>query len=105
MAERIHATLVELLPSGRTSLQEVSHTMASSPRSLQRLLHREGTTYKKVLAQTRARLAKHYLCTAGISNAEVAFLLGYDDPNSFFRAFRSWTGTTPERYRLDNLKT
>ena len=105
MAERIHATLVELLPSGRTSLEEVSDTLAYSPRSLQRLLHREGTTYKKVLAQTRARLAKHYLCSVGISNAEVAFLLGYDDPNSFFRAFRSWTGTTPERFRLENIAT
>ena len=103
MADRIHATLVELLPSGRTSLEEVSSTLAYSPRSLQRLLHQEGTTFKQVLAQTRARLAKHYLCSADITNAEVAFLLGYDDPNSFFRAFRSWTDTTPERYRLDNL--
>ena len=105
MAERIHATLVELIPSGRTSLEEVSDRLAYSPRSLQRLLHREGTTYKKVLAQTRARLAKHYLSSVGISNAEVAFLLGYDDPNSFFRAFRSWTGTTPERFRLENMAT
>lgn len=102
-ADRIHVTLVELLPSGRTSLDEVSEMLAYTPRSLQRLLQREGTSFKKVLANTRERLAKHYLCSANITHSEVAFLLGYDDPNSFFRAFRTWTGTTPERFRLDNL--
>ena len=104
-ADRVHSALVEILPGGRTSLEEVSASLAYSPRSLQRLLRREGTTFKQVLAQTRARLAKHYLCASNIPHAEVAFLLGYDDPNSFFRAFRSWTGTTPERFRLDNQIT
>jgi AraC-like DNA-binding protein len=31
--------------------------------------------------------------------AEVASLLGYEDPNSFFRAFREWEGTTPGEWR------
>ena len=105
MAERIHATLVEMLPGGRASLEDVCEALAYSPRSLQRLLNKEGTTFKKVLAQTRTRLAEHYLCSSNITNAEVAFLLGYDDPNSFFRAFRSWTGTTPEKYREAHQKS
>lgn len=103
MADRIHATLVELLPSGRTSLDAVASSLAFSPRSLQRMLRQEGTTFNAILASTRERLAKHYLCSPGVTKAEVAFLLGYDDPNSFFRAFRAWTGTTPERYRTNYL--
>ncbi len=103
MADRIHATLVELLPSGRSSLDAVASSLAYSPRSLQRQLRQEGTTFNTILAQTRERLAKHYLCSPGVTKAEVAFLLGYDDPNSFFRAFRSWTGTTPDRYRTNYL--
>ena len=31
--------------------------------------------------------------------AEIAYLLGFDEPNSFHRAYRSWTGTTPARRR------
>ncbi|MEM8599079.1 MAG: AraC family transcriptional regulator ligand-binding domain-containing protein [Bacteroidota bacterium] len=99
LAERVHATLVEMLPSGRGAVDDVAEALALSPRSLQRHLRREGTTFQKTLARTREILARHYLRTPEISTTEVAFLLGYDDPNSFFRAFRSWTGTTPERAR------
>lgn len=34
-----------------------------------------------------------------MTGAEISFLLGYDDPNSSFRAFRTWTGQTPEALR------
>jgi AraC-like DNA-binding protein len=34
-----------------------------------------------------------------LTAAEIAFLLGYEDANSFYRAFHSWTGQTPERVR------
>ena len=30
---------------------------------------------------------------------EVAFLLGYSEPSTFFRAFRRWHGITPKEYR------
>ena len=41
----------------------------------------------------------HYLKTSTMSGAEISFLLGYEDPNSFFRAFHAWTGNTPETVR------
>lgn len=34
-----------------------------------------------------------------MSGAEISFLLGFEDPNSFSRAFHDWTGQTPERAR------
>ncbi|MEO0559002.1 MAG: AraC family transcriptional regulator ligand-binding domain-containing protein [Bacteroidota bacterium] len=100
LAERVHAVLVEMLPSGRGRVEDVADALALSPRSLQRHLRREGTTFQKTLAATREQLATHYLRVPEMETTEVAFLLGYDDPNSFFRAFRAWTGTTPERARL-----
>ncbi|GKT25972.1 hypothetical protein [Acidovorax sp. SUPP3334] len=34
------------------------------------------------------------------SGAEIAFLLGFEDPNSLIRAFQGWTGATPNAVRL-----
>ena len=40
-----------------------------------------------------------YLNRPDIDVAEVAYLLGYEDSNSFYRAFRTWEGTTPAQLR------
>ena len=97
--ERVRAALLELLPQGRRRLQAVAERLALSSRSLQRRLAQEGTSFRKVLEDTRAQLATHYLKQSQLSAAEIAFLLGYDDPNSFFPAFRAWTGTTTQALR------
>ena len=99
VADRVHAALCELLPSGRGTVQEVAAMLGLSPRSLQRHLQKEDTTFKSVLGKTREQLARHYLGQTQLSVAEIAFLLGFDEPNSFFRAFRIWTGQTPQSLR------
>ncbi len=48
---------------------------------------------------TREGLARHYLHRTQLTSSEIAYLLGFEEPNSFFRAVRRWTGTTPERLR------
>jgi AraC-like DNA-binding protein len=98
-ASLVEDALFELLPSGRTQLTDVAEELAIGTRTLQRRLADEGTTWLDVLNDTRERLARHYLSTRDISVSEVSFLLGFEDPNSFFRAFRRWTGTTPENWR------
>ncbi|MFH4146636.1 helix-turn-helix domain-containing protein, partial [Acinetobacter baumannii] len=40
-----------------------------------------------------------YLLNTTLSGYEIAFLLGFEDPNSFYRAFMAWTGQTPETLR------
>ncbi|MEM9488317.1 MAG: AraC family transcriptional regulator, partial [Myxococcota bacterium] len=77
----------------------VARAVGASARTVQRRLSEEGTTYRGVLDQTRAQLATHYLTRTQITPAEVAFLIGYDDPNSFYPAFRNWTGMTPQAVR------
>jgi AraC-like DNA-binding protein len=99
MRERVRAALFELLPSGRSELRDVARAIAVSTRTVQRRLGGEGTTYREVLEGTRAQLARHYLTRTQIAIPEVAFLIGYDDPNSLYPAFRSWTGVTPQAIR------
>lgn len=98
-ADRVRAALLELLPAGQASMEAVSSKLATSKRTLQRRLRQEETTFQQVLSLTREALARHYLGTTSMSGAEISFLLGFEDPNSFFRAFSDWTGSTPEKVR------
>ena len=34
-----------------------------------------------------------------MTNEDIAYLLGYQDSNSFIRAFQMWTGVTISEYR------
>lgn len=67
---------------------------------MQRRLGEEGVTFQQLLADVREDLARHYLTQSTLSLTEIAFLLGYDDPNSFHRAFNRRTGRTPLGVRV-----
>lgn len=99
--EQVEVALFELLPSGRTEIKDVAKQLGLSSRTLQRRLAAEDTSWLAVLGQTRERLARHYLSNTKMNLAEVSFLLGFEDPNSLFRAFQRWTGTTPEAWRAE----
>ncbi|WP_418061491.1 helix-turn-helix domain-containing protein [Pimelobacter simplex] len=105
VADRVRAALLETLPGGDPSISGVTSELAVSPRTLQRRLRDEGTTFQTVLADTRQNLARHYLRQRDVRTSEIAYLLGYADTNSFYRAFKSWTGTTPEAARLELAST
>lgn len=99
LAERVRAALLELLPAGTATMQAVARRLAVSTRTLQRRLREEGTTYQAALQDTREALARHYLARSALPAAEIAFLLGYEDPHSFSRAFQHWTGQSPQQLR------
>ena len=103
IAERVRAALLEGLPSGRVSIDAVATALAMSKRTLQRRLRAESATFNGVLKGTREELARHYLTRTRVTSAEISFLLGFEEPNSFFRAFQSWTGKTPEQVRATAL--
>lgn len=98
-AHRVRAALLEGLPSGLVAVEDVAKKLCVSPRTLQRRMGAEGTSFQHVLRDTRQALAHHYLENTALPAAEISFLLGFDEPNSFYRAFRAWTGTTPDSVR------
>jgi AraC-like DNA-binding protein len=103
VTQRVKSALLEMLPSGQSTIEEAASRLAMSKRTLQRQLSQESSSYKEVLNSTRQALAQHYLARSVISPPEISFLLGYQDCNSFLRAFKSWTGTTPGEYRNEHL--
>lgn len=100
MTDRVRGVLLEVLPAGISSIDAVAQRLAVSKRSLQRHLGDESVSFQDVLSQVRQELAQHYLINSRISPGEISWLLGFQESNSFIRAFRSWTGTTPGAYRV-----
>ena len=98
--EHVKRTLKRSLAGRRPSLQEVAQHLHLSARTLQRRLTDAGVNFKKVVEDTRRELAHQYLRQNTVELSEAAFLLGYEDANSFFRAFHHWEGTSPGEWRL-----
>jgi AraC-like DNA-binding protein len=83
----------------RPSVSDVAHRLHLSPRTLQRRLGEERTSYQEQLDQVRRTSACRMLANTELDPVDIAFLLGFAEPNSFSRAFRAWERTTPIRWR------
>jgi AraC-like DNA-binding protein len=81
------------------SLEAVARQLAMSPRTLQRRLADEGSSFQGILAETRREAAERFLAESALSAAEIGYLLGYSEPAAFHRAFKRWYGVTPLEYR------
>lgn len=99
IGQRVRSALLEALPSGLVAMDAIARKLAVSKRTLQRRLEAEGTSYVDVVRQTRESLARHYLQNTALPVSEIAFLLGFGEPSSFYRAFRDWTGRSPDQLR------
>jgi AraC-like DNA-binding protein len=52
-----------------------------------------------VLDDERERTARRLLSDTDLEAGEIAFALGFEELNSFSRAFQTWAGATPTRWR------
>lgn len=95
----VKAAVREQLRDGHATLDGVAHALGLGSRTLQRRLATFGTNFQDVQDDTLKTLARGYLAQPQLTLAEVAWLLGYIEQASFFRAFRRWYGTTPDEYR------
>ena len=98
-AERVKWVLKRIIAGSRPDVAIVARELGVSERTLQRRILEEGTSFRDLTQAARHALARSYLGDAAVELAEVAFLLGYEDANSFLRAFRTWEGLTPTQWR------
>jgi AraC-like DNA-binding protein len=99
VGQQVKDTLKRSLAGKRPTLQDVAHELGMGVRTLQRRLTDAGITFQQLVGETRRELAHHYLKQPTVELNEAAFLLGFEDANSFFRAFQVWEGTSPTEWR------
>jgi AraC-like DNA-binding protein len=101
--ETVKWIMKQSLAAGRPDIGVIASELGMSDRTLQRRLTDEGTNFKQLLSDARREKALEYLSDPLLDLKEVAFLLGYEDQNSFFRAFRQWEGDTPSNWRAEQF--
>jgi AraC-like DNA-binding protein len=97
--ERVRVAIQQNLTGRRPTVEDIADALHISSRTIQRRLQDEGSSFQRVLEEARHQLARHYLNNSVLELNEAAYLLGYEDGNSFVRAFRTWEGVPPARWR------
>lgn len=87
------------LPSGLPSFADVADSLHMSESSLRRRLQKEKTSYQALKDEIRCEVAIDRLLNDNARVADLADYLGFSEPSSFVRSFKSWTGETPSSYR------
>ncbi|MCG6860334.1 MAG: helix-turn-helix transcriptional regulator [Chromatiaceae bacterium] len=96
---RVRARIIDDLPTGNLSPENVAAALHMGERTLQRRLKELNTSFSRLLEDTRRELALAYLSERRMSLLEISYVLGFADPSSFSRAFKRWTGTAPRKSR------
>jgi AraC-like DNA-binding protein len=83
----------------KITVEHLAAGLGVTPRTLQRRLGAAGTSLRRLLREHRLTMADLHVGTGQRSQASIAEALGYADGTAFWRAFKSWTNTTPTAYR------
>jgi len=96
---RVREVIIRRLPDGEPRRDQVARELCMSERTLQRRLEEEASSFLQLLDDTRRELAEQYLNRLQLSLAQAAYLLGFSEQSSFFRACKRWFGLPPGEYR------
>jgi len=97
--ELVRGAIQRRLTGHRPTTEDVARGLHMSSRTLQRRLQDSGSSFQRVLEEARHQMARYYLSNSVLELNEAAYLLGYEDANSFARAFRGWEGMPPGHWR------
>jgi AraC-like DNA-binding protein len=101
MIDRVRQIAIRELFDGKPTVSGAASALRMSTRTLAGRLEREGTTFSALVDEMRRELALRYLGDPHLSPTEISFRLGFSHVESFYRAFKRWTGETPVVYRRE----
>ena len=95
IGRRVHQAIAQIMRHGNATVEDVASMLNMHPRTLQRRLTAEGTTFERARDDVRRRLAEIYLANDVVPLADVAHLLGYANQSVLTRSCLRWFGRTP----------
>ncbi|TWI84653.1 AraC-like DNA-binding protein [Roseibium hamelinense] len=96
---KIITGIVSRIENGFCSLDQVATDIGMSPRTIQRHLENEGTSFRTLADNIRKSMARRYLQETPLTIKEIAYILGFTELSSFSRAVKSWFGCSPSALR------
>lgn len=99
IVEKVRKAIAHALREGEPNIEQISKRLHCSARTLQRRLTQSGTSFREQLNLIRHELASSYLRDPRLQIVDIAMLLGYSEHSAFTRAYREWTGKTPNEFR------
>ena len=99
ITSRVRRIVMDGLSSGKPSARDVARALALAPRTLQRKLQEEGTTFQAVSDAVRKDLAIQYMQSGEYDLSEITYLTGFANPSAFSRAYKTWPGRPPSEDR------
>lgn len=99
LAAEVRRIACRLILEGQSSLGAVADALALHPRTLNRRLCQQGSSYRNLHEDCRQAIARQLLRDTGLAIADIAAVLSYSDVTVFTRAFRRWSGSTPGAWR------
>ncbi|MFC8048106.1 AraC family transcriptional regulator ligand-binding domain-containing protein [Nocardia sp. NPDC057353] len=100
-APRVRTTVRQLLGTAPPEIGVVAELLTVHPRTLQRRLADEGTSFAAILDEVRRDQAHRYLTTTAMPMRQIASLLGLAEQATLTRCCRRWWGRTPTAVRRD----
>ena len=98
---RVQKKLFQLIPGGQFSLENIAEEFGISTRTVQRNLAVENIKFNQIVKNVQKIMTLNYLESKELSIDEIAYLVGYTETSSFYRAFKGWTGKTVLQYRKE----
>lgn len=102
---QVRRVLAELLGAGSPSIAAVGRLLALHPRTLQRRLTAEGTSFETVLDEVRRDAARRLLTTTDLPARQVAAMVGFTEQSTLSHATRRWFGISPRELRRRGIAT
>ena len=104
-SEQVRRQLRASRPAQLLSENDVATSLHMTPRTMRRRLDEEGTHFRGIVEQLRYQTARQFLSTSQLDCVDIALLLGYSEASAFSRAFRRWSGQSPNAWRAQVTPT
>jgi AraC-like DNA-binding protein len=99
MAQKVSRILRARVIVENATLESVAAELGLHPRTLNRRLKDEGSTFRDLLNDARYEVARQLLRVTRVDIADIGEALGYADPSGFTRAFERWSGLSPSQWK------